>query len=134
MNQKNLEFLGKQLSLVKLETLPVLEKAEHRICLTDEYNYEIVDNMLQVYYTRRVRFNPEEIFSLEVAFVVNWKFDLESTDEIKNKLSASSTSDIEYLIENSAAEASLIIAQLSNAMDGNPLITPPIYSPASSSD
>lgn len=107
------------------------------ICEESEINYydearagDITPDYLEVLVTRKVFFEPEDIFNLEVTYYVLHFFD-DSIDSLdipdRSDIDREINEDIEYYTESEQAKVSLLISEITTAFSLNPLITIPVF-------
>jgi hypothetical protein len=99
---------------------------ESEIDFYDEINIgQINKEFFEVLVTRKVFFEPKDVFDLEVTYYVHHLFNenitLPSIDEVKEAV----FSDVEYYTHSEQAKVSLLIAEITNSFSSSPLITPP---------
>lgn len=103
----------------------------------DEIKWTKLHNALRVEFVRHVGFEPEGIFTITVSYYVD--HELKEPDSLydipSDVMSKELCSDLAYYLQESQgfpARVSQIIANLSAAFGGNPIILPPTL-PAESS-
>lgn len=106
-------------------------REESQIDYHDEIELgEITKEYLEVVVTRKVYFNPEDIFNLEVAYYVLHRFNEDVEDALqldRDEINEEILSDIEYYTEGEQAKVSQLIAEITGAFTMNPLITAPVF-------
>jgi hypothetical protein len=122
------EFQRAELKKVDLSSFQSEGKEIHSIEIFDEVKVDLKDNILKIFFTRKIE--SEEQFSLHVIFEIMWKVSENKTAQVRKIIKKLDNDDIDFLLNTSADEASLIIAQLTKALNLLPVITPPIYCPS----
>lgn len=126
--QQSLEKISCHLDDLSVRALPPIDKESHRVESRDEIQHRIEDDVLIITFKREVGFNPQELFQISVTFIIAWKI-TNDAEEVNSFLAEGNLSDEEndFLIDVSAGESSLLIAQASKALGFAPLVTPPMF-------
>lgn len=113
----------------RIEELSGEEESEVTLNCTDNisatvHGTESVDVIL----SRRLSFDPEQIFSLEVSFGAHLVFNKEKAKEInwhEIELAAEFRKNGEFVLQNLSSRISLLVAQITSSFGQTPLILPP---------
>lgn len=93
----------------------------------DEFEFSQSENLLIINYKRNVGFNTKDVFSVRVEYSIFWNIDNNLANELKRKLSNLTDEEKNFLLGEAPYEASLLISQITKALDFMPMITPPIF-------
>lgn len=93
---------------------------------------EITENKLKVSITRSLVFDPDDLYTLSITFVVILKFNMNKKDELK-RLSTDISKDLinngQFFMSNIMARISLLISDITASYGQPPVITPPSMAP-----
>lgn len=90
---------------------------------------ELSENRLQVSVTRSLVFDPDDLYTLSVTYVVVLKFKSGKKDELKslsNDLSKDLINYGQFFLSNIMARMSMLISEITGSYGQPPVITPPL--------
>jgi len=116
-----------RLNKVNANTISFTENDDRELIYYDGLDINIKENILDINYKRNVGFNTNDIFKIEVEYIITWEIKSGKLKEINDVLNHITKEDRNYLIGQSPFEASLLVSQITKALDFAPLITPPIF-------
>ena len=107
----------------------VMAKEEFSLNCEDNINVEVSDNNeVKVIVTRSLKFEPEEMFQLTVAFGADLKIDPQKAHEYKwheINLAEEFRDNGNFVTANLMSRITLLIAQITSSFGQQPLILPP---------
>lgn len=93
---------------------------------------ELSENRLQVSVTRSLVFDPDDLYTLSVTYVVVLKFKSGKKDELKslsNDLSKDLINYGQFFLSNIMARMSMLISEITASYGQPPVVTPPVMAP-----
>lgn len=123
--QPEQEFYLQNISYNRLEKN---EQEKHTLNCFDNIQVDKSENEVRITVTRSLKFDPEELFSLNVSFGAVLKFVLERKNEYdwnKINLAEEFKNNGEFVTGNLMSRISLLIAQITSSFGQQPIVLPP---------
>lgn len=94
---------------------------------SDILKCDVTDEGITLSVTRKLQFDPEKIFGLEVTFGVKLKFNekAKAVDWEKYDLPDEFTRNGQFALQNPLSRISLLVSQITSSFGQMPLVTPP---------
>lgn len=126
--QPEQEFYLHKITYDRLER--TMSKAEYDLNCVDNISVEICsENKIKIIVTRSLAFEPQEMFTLSVAFGTELKFNLDRVKEHNwNEINlAEEFRDYgSFVTANLMSRITLLIAQITSSFGQQPLVLPPV--------
>lgn len=119
-------FLLKEVSYVPKEAKEKMSNV--KTVVSDKLKTEVIGDELNIEFCRNISFEPGVMYNLDVKFEIVVRFKEEYKEEALDYdwESEFSKEDNPYLV-NIICRASKLIADITSACGGRPLITPPVF-------
>lgn len=121
------EFYLQSIEYNRIESM--LENIDISLNCLDSITVEVIENSgVKVIVTRNLKFEPDKMFQLSIAFGANLKFNPQKINEYQwNEINLAEEfrNNGDFVIVNLVSRISLLIAQITSSFGQQPIILPP---------